>query len=143
MNPAKILRYLPSTGKIIVVVRDPRDMYSQMQQGGWMFAPGNFEAYIKYQMAMFNRWIEQKQKVPKDKLMQIRFEDLVNKYDESVNRVFKFLNIEEKLHTKKKNYFNPKISRKNVGLWREKLSKEVSNKLAANLKSIFDAYGYE
>ncbi len=143
MNPAKVLRYLPKgTGKIVTVVRDPRDIYSQILKEKFVFAPSDIDDIIKYQIAIHKRWMSQKAKAPKEQLMEVKFEDLVLKYDETVSKVFTFLNIDSKAHVKKKSIFKPEISKNNVGLWRKILTEKDVAKLNLHFKPIYDAYNY-
>ena len=143
MNPAKVLRYLPQdAGKIVTVVRDPRDTYSDIVMHGWLFAPGKVDEIIKHQIAIHQRWTTRKERIPKEHLMEVKFEDLVLNYDETISRVFTFLNIDPKDHVRRGSIFRPEVSKNNVGLWQKMLKEKEIARLNHHLKPIYDAYGY-
>ena len=142
--PTKILRYLPPSGKIIVVIRDPRDVYaeSKITHEAWTFQPDDVERFVKYHIAMFKRWVDQKQSTSKEKVMELKFDELVLKYDKTVPRIFEFLHIDPKLHRRKKTILDPEISKKNVGLWQKILSREEMEFFKQNMKQILQNYGW-
>jgi hypothetical protein len=57
-------------------------------------------------------------------IMLISFEDLVQKYDESVSRIEKFLGTSNRYHNKKNAFFKPEESKNNIGIYKEYLKKE-------------------
>ena len=49
--------------------------------------------------------------------MLVIFEDLIHKYDDEVEKIIKFLEVDCIDHINKKLYFNPEISIKNTKMW--------------------------
>ena len=110
--------------KAIVVYRDPRDVYIlarkvQMSSCSWI-PQEDVTLYIKY-MKMMYRNIG---KNLSDSVLYIRFEDLIYKYEETVNKIELFLGISE--HKKQGLYFNKNISVNNTNLFR-KYPSEMAN----------------
>lgn len=52
------------------------------------------------------------------RVLQVRFEDLVLRYDETVARIFAFLDIDRRRHKAPRTRLVPETSAQNVGLWR-------------------------
>lgn len=106
--------------KMIIVDRDPRDMYVE-DLVRWrenldkdVSSRDAGERYIKRHKAL-------REKIPEndDKILRITFEDLVLKYDETVPEIEKFLSFSPEEHIKPKEYLIPEKSCKNVGLWKQ------------------------
>ena len=140
-NMHRILPYLPEKSKIILVVRDPRDIYSQVFKSGAMFLPDKLSQFAKLQMAFYKRYKEIKVANNK-KLMVLKFEDLICHYDKKLKDILTFLNLPYDSHTQKSHFLKPEISIKNIGLWKQKLNNETINYLDANLREILDEFNY-
>lgn len=102
--------------KVIVIDRDPRDLYllnEMYWKEGWI--PSS-------EINMFIKWFKKTRECYKDinnneNALYIKFENLIYNYDFEINRIYNFLDIREETHIKKKKYFNPEISIKNTRLW--------------------------
>ena len=53
-----------------------------------------------------------------DRIIRIKYEDLVFNYDDTVKKLFFQLGIDSSDHVMKKKFFDPKQSSKNVGIWK-------------------------
>ena len=54
-----------------------------------------------------------------DKILFIQFENLIYNYEETTERIQRWIGLDEKNHIKPKTYFNPAISIKNTRFWRQ------------------------
>ena len=80
----------------------------------------NFITYFKSQRDAVKRFPESKF------ILDIKFENLINNYETELERLYKFFGVKSNIHKKKKQFFNPEKSVKNVGIWRKmKDSKEI------------------
>lgn len=118
--PTNIDRYLNYFDdiKVIVVDRDPRDLYITNKYGwkeSWIPSQ-DVDTYITWYKLL--REHQKYHEDNKDKVLRINFKDAVVNYDETLEKILKFLGIDEKHHIRKKQYFNPEISIKNVGLYK-------------------------
>ena len=140
----KVLRYLPDSSKVIVMVRDPRDVYAELKKSGdaWMFQPNKIEDFIAYQNAMFKRWEEQKSQVDNSRFLQVRFDDLIVNYQDEKQRIFEFLSIEEKRHISPQSKLNPNISSENVGRWKRNLTALEIAQMNEGLEEILNSYNW-
>ena len=68
------------------------------------------------------------------RVLRINFEDLIYKYDDTKKTVFDFLDIDESDHINKFKYFDPKVSIKNVGIWKKHENQDDMNKIYEELK---------
>ena len=122
--------------KVILVDRDPRDLYL-LNQIHWKGASyicdtTDVSEYINWYKSL--RVHQQYEDLNNDNILLINFESLIYEYDESIQLVCDFLNIDIKKHTAKKKYFNPEISIKNTKLWeREHPYKEEIKKIEEEL----------
>lgn len=121
-NLKKYLNYFYNI-KVVVVDRDPRDIYL-LNQEIWK------EKWIPSQdLELFIKWFKEirrnKEKNSKN-VLNINFEDLIYKYEETSEILDKFLELNKEKHIKKKKYFNPEISIKNTKIW-EKYKKYEKN----------------
>lgn len=141
----KVLRYLPSNSRVVVMVRDPRDVYAELRRSGdaWMFQPAELDKFIAYQKAMFSRWHEQKAKVDSTKYLQVNFDSLIVNYDTEKKRIFDFLKIKPEQHMLPKTKLNPDVSRKNVGTWKTILTSSEIETMNAQLGEILEAYNWK
>lgn len=102
--------------KIVSSVRDPRDLFVNAR-----LIPGNdWVPKDPYLFVKWYKWYYDKYKsVKNDNVLLIRFEDFVFDYDRISRKIINFLGLEEVDHINKFKYFNPEISCKNVGLYKD------------------------
>lgn len=114
-HPERCFPFFPAA-KSIVVWRDPRDVFTEHART-W-FAPmripcaefiPRFRAYQELSGAAGE--------VPG--VLRIRFEDLTMRYDETVERILTHLGEPTGVHVRRREKFDPEVSRRNVGIWRE------------------------
>ena len=74
--------------------------------------------------------------------MQLKFDDLVLNYDQTVGEIFDFLDIDPALHRKKREHLDPDISKKNAGLWQSVLEDKEKEQITTMLKDLLDEYGW-
>ena len=132
----------------IVVTRDPRDIYvsglnrhaanvedqslfSKDNDGlNKSFLATDDIALFVQRYRLYNSKICQ---IPSDRILKIRFEDLIMDYGTICEKLYKFLEIDHTMHSRKETFFNPDISRKNIGLWkyvtRQKEIRYIENEL--------------
>ena len=124
--------------KIIIVIRDPRDIFSSMKIGKAAAAPN-------YDVKIFVNWYkhffcgnEFNKILNNKKVFTIIFENFVNNFDKENEKLCKFLGINKKFQLKNNNTFNLEISKKNVGKSKKNLSKYeiqyIEKKLSQYLK---------
>ena len=64
----------------------------------------------------------------------IRFENFINNYDETKKKILKFSNMQQSNHIKERQYFNPDISRKNIGIYKQLQNQSIIEYIENNLK---------
>lgn len=131
--PNNIERYMNyfNNIKVIVVDRDPRDLYLLNKvywKEGWI-PSHNLEDYITWYR------LTRKNYTNNDNVLYIKFEDLIYNYDNTLATIREFLFISEEKHIQKKKYFNPEKSIKNTKLYlREEGYEEDVKKIYNELK---------
>ena len=127
--------------KIIIIDRDPRDIYSNLVKNNSLLGPDlnskdSAEKYIKWHKVLRNN--SQSKIASKENpsnVLKLNFEDLVCNYDKSVEKIANFLG-ENIVHKYKNRYFdsNSKRSKSNVGLWKNHTNQLVMEKISKELK---------
>ncbi len=145
--PFKILDMVPGA-KVLVVVRDPRDVLADTIKIKLIAMPTEIDQFIRLESELYKVWMEVEDEIKRRGLYGktikvIRFEDLILNYDDVVPELFEFFNIREDDHVEKRKFLNPDISIQNVKRWRRSLGKKDVEKLDKAFKPIYDRYGYE
>lgn len=124
--------------KSIIVQRDPRDIYASLfvnSEGHsvsnetnehWklkisFLGADDIDNFCKRQLIQF----QQGSGETNSNILRIRYEDIILKYDQTLNQIYNFLGEDPSIHINKKMFFKPELSKKNIGLWR--LIKEKQN----------------
>ena len=99
--------------KVIVVDRDPRDLYI-LQKLYWkdnVFPTDTPSSFIKWFRGT------RKNKTINENVLYLNFEDLICNYELTLKKIAAFLQIDLSNHTQKFAFFNPKVSIHNTRLW--------------------------
>lgn len=98
--------------KVIVVDRDPRDVYIDQMINGNHVLPKDPKQFSEAYKNTRKNMVEDN-----ESCMLINFEDLIYRYDKSIKSVLEFVGIEKEHHIAPKTIFNPSISIKNTKQW--------------------------
>lgn len=127
-NLFRVDNYFGNELKVIVVDRDPRDVFilnkyiwNSKQIGVPM--PNDVKEFCKFYKAMR----ESEHVANSKKIFRIHFEDLVYNYEETVNKLSKFVGFSPKEHINPKTRFLPELSIKNTQVFNgnEKYLEEI------------------
>lgn len=133
-NIYRIDKYFDSNLKAFVVERDPRDVFItnkyiwSRQNEAVPFSTNVEEFCIQYRLLR-----DTVKKTNSDKIFYVKFEDLIYKYDETVDSVMEFLDLTKEKHIRKKEKFNPEISINNTQLFRANKEYEAEGKIIEKL----------
>jgi hypothetical protein len=126
--------------KIIIIDRDPRDIYSSLVKNNTLLGPDlnrkdSIEKYTKWHKILRSNFQYKEASEERfNNLLKINFEDLVCNYDDSVEKIKNFLggSIDHKYKYK---YFDPnsKRSKSNVGLWKNYKNQSIMSKISEEL----------
>ena len=126
--------------KIIIVDRDPRDIYANMVKRSRLLGSdlSNIDSatkYIQWHKQLRRMSVIDSNNIDIDKyILRLSFEDLVLKRDNSVEKIIKFLGGDAQ-HKNKDVYFSPAYSAKNIGLWKSYTDQSVMDKISKELES--------
>ena len=142
-NLYRIDNYFDDSFKVIVVERDPRDIfilnkYIWAQKRCGVPMPYDAEEFSKYYKKMRESEIPTYSK----KVLRIKFEDLIYNYDKELKKIMKFLGFNENNHVNKFSRFNPKISIKNTQLFNKKQYEEEIKILEKELQNYLYKFPY-
>ncbi len=127
-NPSVISRYF-SDAKMIIVDRDPRDMFIDDLLYGVNFDKDFYSREAGLRYAMRQRALR-KDIIENEDIMYVRFEDLILDYEKKVPEIMQFLGLDSVSHINKGLYLKPEKSSKNIGIWKSKY-KECKDALDA------------
>jgi len=139
-----------SEAKQIIVIRDPRDTFvsglsvgiknksdlklTPKNNDGYVLSSVSSNDYERFILRM-NIFYKKLKENTHERILIIRFEDMVMNYEETKKKIEKFLNLRDINHINKFKYFNPSLSKKNVFIW-----KKYSNQ--DTIKRIKDSINY-
>ena len=115
-NTQVIHRYFKKA-KMIIVDRDPRDMYINDLKWGASFNDYFRSAESGRRFAQLHKQ-QRKNIIIDEDVLYIRFEDIVLNYEDTVSKICEFVGFDKKDHIYPKMYLKPEVSCKNVGLWK-------------------------
>jgi hypothetical protein len=136
--------YFTDNFKTIIVMRDARDLYNLNKNywynpligSGSPVFPTNPNDFVDYWKRI--RGIEAANENP-NQVMYVQFEDLVYKYDETLESIMNFMGLTKEQHIHKKKYFNPERSIKNTQTYLVKKEWEME---AAIIQEKIPEYSY-
>ena len=134
LNPLETTKYY-SNPKIIVVTRDPRDIFASMKSRESSATPWyNVDIFIKWYKKCFENNIYLKRKYKN--ILVVKFEKIVNNFYRENDKICKFLSIKKsaKLLKNNKNSFDINLSKKNIGKHKKILKKQEIKKIENSLK---------
>ena len=113
-HPMKAFDYF-NDAKVIVVDRDPRDIYCDLIELRRLIGS---DIAVTHDVGKFVKWhkkYREGNQLVNERILRIQFEDLVLHYEDTVNRIVDFVGDDAMTHVQQFEYFDPAISRKNVG----------------------------
>jgi hypothetical protein len=116
-SPVSSTKYFGDQRKVIVISRDPRDIYTQNIN----LYGGGVKDFTKYYNSIMKHI--SKEEWFHDSVLHVEFEKFVLNYDEEYKRICNFLNINYEITSS----YDPYLSRKNIGVYKEKLKEEDAN----------------
>ena len=110
-----IKKYFDENFKMIMVVRDARDVYS-LSRYFWSKPPYGFSPPLPTDINEFASFWSKNVSFDQqyDNVKVIRFEDLVYQYDDTLKQIMDFIGLDGKNHVRKKAFFKPELSIKNT-----------------------------
>ncbi len=142
-------RYFDDDFRLIIVDRDPRDIFVS-DKYFWSTAKFGFQTMpMPREINEFcSFWKEMHDRATKrngqKNILFISFEDLIYKYDESVERIFAFCDIAPGRHVRKREVFNPNKSIENTQVFNLiKESKEECAVIGKLLPELIYDFPYE
>jgi hypothetical protein len=147
-NPERSLNLLQNS-KIIVVYRDPRDVYvSGLNSGRVMGADRSLQSsendgvnksflgtddidvfILRYQKMMENLY-----RKPDSRCLLLRFEDWVTRNEHWKPQIYDFLEVAPSAHRRPRQSFNPERSKENIGLWKRYSEQKEIDYLSRKLR---------
>lgn len=116
-NTQVIHKYFKNS-KLIIVDRDPRDMFANEYRWGCYLDNDYNEIKGGHNFAIRQRALRDTMVFDKD-VLYIKFEDLIVDYDNTKAKIMEFVGLTEVDHLCPKKFLKPEVSIKNIGLWQK------------------------
>ena len=116
-NINKCLRYFDTDVKLIVVDRDPRDVYL-ISKYIHSYAIPPLDPMLFCKWFKYTHESNRGETPDSSHVLAMQFEDLIYCYDNEIKKVEKFIGLDSSLHTRPFNGFNPLRSVHNTQLWK-------------------------
>ena len=118
-NLFRFEKYFDSDTTVFVVERDPRDVYIGntyywLKKNQHVIFPMEINAFCN----AYRNMREIEKPFSSSQIIRVRFEDLVYRYDDSLNLIYSVLGISSHDHKRKGELFNPQISINNTQMFR-------------------------
>lgn len=144
-NLFRIDNYFNDDTKVIVVQRDPRDIFILNK---YIWPQKNFEIPMPKDANEFCKFYKEMReseiKSDSNKILRINFEDLIYNYEKTLKQVMEHLDFTKEMHIYKKNRFNPELSIKNTQLFNGSINyKEEINIIKKELKEYLYDFPYK
>ena len=117
-NNTQIIHRYFDKAKMIIIDRDPRDMYVDDIQWGENLDK-NYQTKEAAEKYILRAKALRDSIVLDDDILYVKFEDLIINYDETRLKILHFLGLDEKDHVNKKKFLKPEVSINNIGIWRK------------------------
>ncbi len=143
-NLHRIDNYFDDKLKVVVVERDPRDVfiinkYIWPERGIEVPFPTEVNEFCRF----YRKMRESEKECTSNKVFRIKFEDLIYNYDKEIEKITTFLGFTEKDHINKKSRFNPEISIKNTQLFHKEEYQKEGKIIERELKKYLYDFPYE
>lgn len=141
-NNSEVIRRYFTKAKMIIVDRDPRDMYVDEILWGSNLDKDYQTREAGHRYALRAKALREGIKLSED-VIKVQFEDLILNYDETVSRIMAFIGIGKEYHCQKNKFLKPEVSRKNIGLWKKHYNecKDALDVISEELSEL--CYNYE
>lgn len=141
-NLFRLKDYFDENARVIVVDRDPRDVFL-LNKYYWMPAdvpipyPTDAAAFCEYY-----KGVRRSERMIEDpRVMRLYFEDLIYRYDETIGKIYDFLDVDPQQHTaRKKTKLCPEVSINNTQIFAKK---EAYQKEAEIIREGLSDYLYD
>lgn len=109
---AKELFQIMPNSKLIHVIRDPRDVIASLKNQRW--TPTQLYQLVDWYNEVIKQWEFQREKLDKDRYIEIHFEDLISAPERVLHQICQFIDI-----TLDPAMLEVDLSRHNIGRWKE------------------------
>ena len=132
---AKELLELCPSGRLIHMVRNPRDVIASLRTQRW--TPDTVRELVVWYSEVMGRWNMVRNSLQESHYLEVRLEDLVGNTETIVKKICDFIPLpfHEKL-------LNLPLDRAHSGRWKSELQPEEQNLVEEELSDIIDEYQY-
>jgi len=132
---AEELFELVPNSKMVHVYRDPRDVISSLKTQKW--APRELAQTLEWYASILDQWLDKKKSLPADRVLEIRFEELIAKPESTIQLIMDFTGLPIETVTE-----GIDLSKSNTGRYKTELSADELDMVESRLENIISHYNY-
>ena len=129
-----LLKLVPE-GKILHIIRDPRDVITSLLMQKW--TPSDLDQILSWYKSLMSTWKSEKAKLEKDQFIEIKLENIISNTKEVIQHTCKFIGLEFEEEMTQLD-----LSKANSGRYKTELSNIEINKVEDTLSEILSEYNY-
>jgi len=129
-----LLKLVPE-GKILHIIRDPRDVISSLKKQRW--TPSDLDQILSWYRSVMLTWRYQKSNLSSDQYIEIKLEDILSDREAVIQNVCKFVDLEYE-----EAMVQLDLSKSNTGRFKTDLSNDEITKVENTLADILSEYNY-
>lgn len=114
-NLFRLPNYFDEDFRVVVVDRDPRDTFIHIHNRVGHRIPYDVESFVLF----WKKFRETEKRIVDERIIRIRLEDLIYKYEETVGLIENKCKLRKEDHIRPQTAFNPAISIKNTQMFKE------------------------
>lgn len=132
---ADVLSKLTPEGKMVHMIRDPRDVIASMQRQDW--TPTSLENIVKYYKDLISQWQIVRKQLPASFYLEIKLEDLLSETKYTLNDICEFIGVKVE-----QSMLEVDLSKGNLGKYKKQFDSAEIEFIESELSDIFDQYQY-
>lgn len=132
---ADVLNRLSPQGKLVHMIRDPRDVIASMQKQKW--TPSTLQNVITYYKDIIEKWQAVRKKLPYSFFLEVRLEDLISETKHTIEDLCEFVGV-----AAEQTMFEIELTNANVGRYKEQFSTAEVTLIETQLTDFLQQYHY-
>ena len=137
-NPKECIE-ITGANKLIIVLRDPRDVFQSFQGRDW--SPKEKKHSLILLKSVYSYWLKKKKQLPEELYFELKFEDIANDFSKTYNELCLFLNIKHIPNILSQTNFN--FKKAHIGRWKHELSMEEQEDMNNYFSELLALLGYQ
>ena len=129
---------LTDSRHFIIIYRDPRDAFASFITKDW--SPHSIDDAANFLKLVYERWFSQRELIKDEFIIEVKLEDLVNDFSNTIEKIEKFLKL--KISRKLVSISNYDPGKTHIGRWKSDFNEFEKEKINKSFHEILIKTGY-